>query len=194
MGHHDPALADLYHSIYALVFFGTPHKGLVTENFKGLSGEAREQREKLLESINVKSELLRDQLDYFRSTLEDRRVVSIYELQAQHGLIQVGLSVRLDQAQMTDTFDQQTGEIDKDGQLVYDRTGGWEVPVDYDSCVVGLSATQEISLGFNANHSTMVKFPTIRDSNYTSIRDLLKDFANNASATVASRFSKSGQI
>lgn len=56
---------------------------------KNLSGVAREWRERLLDSMSLKSHNLRDQLQIFQDAIGDRQVVSFYEVHATHSLEEV---------------------------------------------------------------------------------------------------------
>lgn len=75
-------VAALYKATYGILFFGTPHKGLVIDDIQRIiAGEDHHPRADLLEQINVKSNLLIYQLADFKNLIRDRKIVSFYERQ-----------------------------------------------------------------------------------------------------------------
>src|SRR6266496_2348901 len=88
----DEAIASLYKATYGILFFGTPHKGLVVADIKRvIAGEDPHPRAKLLEDIDKNSSLLLSQLPRFKNVIRDRRVVSFYEQSQTRGLVQVSV-------------------------------------------------------------------------------------------------------
>ena len=75
-----PTIASLHRATYGILFFATPHKGLVVNDIqKMLAGQEKHPRNALLQQINHKSDLLISQLADFRNLIRDRKVVSFYE-------------------------------------------------------------------------------------------------------------------
>jgi hypothetical protein len=77
---NDPIIASLYKATYAILFFATPHKGLVVADMKRmLVGDPNHPRHNLLEEINKESGVLKYQLVDFKNLIRDRRIVSFFE-------------------------------------------------------------------------------------------------------------------
>ena len=75
-----PTIASLYKATYGILFFATPHKGLVVADLKKLlAGEPHHPRHALLEEIDKKSNVLSYQLADFKNLIRDRKIVSLYE-------------------------------------------------------------------------------------------------------------------
>jgi hypothetical protein len=74
-------LAALYKATYGILFFGTPHKGLVIDDIQRMvAGENQHPRMRLLEEIKQKSDLLYQLID-FKNLIDDRKIVSFCEMQ-----------------------------------------------------------------------------------------------------------------
>jgi hypothetical protein len=75
-------IAALHKATYGILFFGTPHQGLLVDDIKRMvAGEDDHPRAELLEQIKVKSNLLMYQLVDFKNLIRDRKIVSFYETQ-----------------------------------------------------------------------------------------------------------------
>ncbi|KAI1839522.1 hypothetical protein JX266_014266, partial [Neoarthrinium moseri] len=74
----------LYVSIYGVMFFGVPHKGLLTSDILKIlqhQQHARSHpRRKLLNQIEQGSKALIKQLDAFADVVQHRKIVSFHEL------------------------------------------------------------------------------------------------------------------
>jgi hypothetical protein len=76
----DLAMASLHQATYAMIFFATPHKGLVVDDIEQmLAGDENHPRQHLLQQISNKSDVLVHQLADFKNLIRDRKVVSFYE-------------------------------------------------------------------------------------------------------------------
>lgn len=83
-------VAALLKATYGILFFGTPHKGLLIDDIQRMvAGEDQHPRMKLLEQIKQDSDLLINQLTDFKNLIRDRRIVSFYETQQTRRLQQV---------------------------------------------------------------------------------------------------------
>jgi hypothetical protein len=88
----DEATASLYKATYGVLFFGTPHKGLVVADIQRMiTGEDHHPRAMLLKDIDKNSSLLLSQLPRFKNVIRDRKVVSFYEQSQTRGLVQVSV-------------------------------------------------------------------------------------------------------
>ena len=68
------------------------------------------------------------------------------------------------------------------------RTGNFVTAVDSDSALLQLPDAMEEKIPLDADHSMMVKFDNKNARGYSSARDKLKQFAQNAPDVVADRF------
>jgi hypothetical protein len=85
-------IASLYNATYGILFFGTPHKGLVVADIqKMIAEDDRHPRNALLKEIDEKSTLLLSQLSDFKNVIRDRKIVSFYEQSQTRGLVKVGV-------------------------------------------------------------------------------------------------------
>lgn len=75
-------IAALHKATYGILFFGTPHQGLLIDDMKRMVvGDDDHPRTELLKQIEAKSELLIYQLVDFKNLIRDRKIVSFYETQ-----------------------------------------------------------------------------------------------------------------
>ena len=75
-------IVALHKATYGILFFGTPHKGLVIDDIQRMAaGEGHHLRAGLLEEIKAKSNLLIYQLVDFKNIIGDRKIISFYETQ-----------------------------------------------------------------------------------------------------------------
>jgi hypothetical protein len=80
--HDHAAIAALHKATYGILFFGTPHKGLVIDDIQRIvTGEDQHPRIELLEQIKQKSDLLIYQLADFKNLIRDQKIISFYEVQ-----------------------------------------------------------------------------------------------------------------
>jgi len=68
------------------------------------------------------------------------------------------------------------------------RTGDFITAVDSDSALLQLPDAMEEKIPLDADHSMMVKFDDKNARGYSSARDKLQQFAQNAPGVVADRF------
>ncbi|GAM34007.1 hypothetical protein TCE0_014f01316, partial [Talaromyces pinophilus] len=74
MDEDHPAITSLHRATYSMIFFGIPHKGLVVEDIQQmLTGDRNHPREKLLQQISSRSDLLVHQLADFKNLIRDRK-------------------------------------------------------------------------------------------------------------------------
>jgi protein SERAC1 len=75
-----PTVASLHKATYGILFFGTPHKGLIVADMKKmLGGQEDHPRHVLLDEIHQTSNLLAYQLADFKNLIRDRKIVSFFE-------------------------------------------------------------------------------------------------------------------
>ncbi|CAN9171138.1 unnamed protein product [Alternaria alternata] len=163
-----PTIASLHRATYGMLLFGIPHTGLVVDDIqKMVAGQDNHPRGALLEQIRSKSDLLAFQLADFKNLIRDRKVVSFYE-----------------------TLQTRQLEFDSESKS-WARTGGYITAVDTDSALLQLPDSIEEKVPLDADHSMIVKFDTNDSRGYTSARDRLVQFEQDAPSVVAARFSRS---
>jgi hypothetical protein len=73
-------IAALQKATYGILFFGTPHKGLLIDDIEHMvAGDDDHPRTELLEQIKANSDLLMYQLIDFKNHIRDWKIVSFYE-------------------------------------------------------------------------------------------------------------------
>ncbi|KAF1966817.1 hypothetical protein BU23DRAFT_661619 [Bimuria novae-zelandiae CBS 107.79] len=160
-----PTVACLYRATYGILLFGIPHKGIVVDDIqKMLAGESSHPRDGLLQEIKSKSNLLAYQLADFKNLIRDRKVVSFYE---------TGQTRQL-------KFDSESRR--------WRRTGDFVTAVDADSALLQLPDSIEDKIPLDVDHSMIVKFNSRNNRGYTSARDKLRQFEQDAPKVVAARF------
>ncbi|GAM43571.1 hypothetical protein TCE0_056r18491 [Talaromyces pinophilus] len=167
MDEDHPAITSLHPATYSMIFFGIPHNGLVVEDIQQmLAGDGNHPREKLLQQISNKSDLLVHQLADFKNLIQDRKVVSFYETEHTRRLV----------------LDTESGR--------WKRTGDFITTVDADSALLQLPDHIEDKVPLHADHSMMVKFDTRNAAGYRTALDKLRQFSKDAPAVVAARFTQ----
>jgi hypothetical protein len=162
-----PAIASLHRATYGMLLFAIPHKGLIIDDIqKMLAGESSHPRDGLLQDIKSKSNLLAHQLVDFRNLIRDRKVVSFYETRQTRQL-----------------------EFDRESRC-WRRTGDFVTAVNADSALLQLPDSMEEKIPSDADHTTIVKFDNRNNRAYTSARDKLRQFEQDAPKAVAARFSR----
>jgi protein SERAC1 len=68
------------------------------------------------------------------------------------------------------------------------RTGDFVTAVDADSALLQLPDSMEDKIPLDADHSMIVKFDNKNNRGYTSARDKLRQFEQDAPSVVAARF------
>jgi alpha-beta hydrolase superfamily lysophospholipase len=160
-----PTVASLHRATYGMLLFGIPHKGLIIDDIqKMLAGESNHPRQGLLQEIKSKSDLLANQLVDFKNLIRDRKVVSFYE---------TGQTRQL--------------EFDSESRR-WRRTGDFVTAVDTDSALLQLPDSMEDKIPLDADHSMIVKFDSRNSHGYTSARNKLRQFEQDAPKVVAARF------
>ena len=92
----NPAMASLYRATYGILFFGTPHRGLLVEDIRQrVEGQGANPRSALLDEVMKNSELLEYQLVDFKNLIRDRKIVSFYETGQTRQLLWVSNSCGL---------------------------------------------------------------------------------------------------
>ncbi|RDW87375.1 hypothetical protein BP5796_03069 [Coleophoma crateriformis] len=158
-------IAALYKATYGILFFGTPHKGLVIDDIQRMiAREGHHPRAELLEQIKTKSDLLTYQLVDFKNLIRDRKIVSFYEMQ-------------------------QTRRLELNPDTGWGRTGTFITAVESGSALLDLPDSIETKIPVNADHSQIVKFDNRNFEAYKTATRYLKEFEQNAGEVVLARFS-----
>ncbi|KAF2186789.1 hypothetical protein K469DRAFT_570907 [Zopfia rhizophila CBS 207.26] len=162
-----PTIATLHRATYGMLLFGIPHKGLVVDDIqKMLAGQDNHPRSALLKQIRSKSDLLAFQLADFKNLIRDRKIISFYETG-------------------------QTRQLEFDSEIKrWKRTGNFVTAVDTHSALLQLPDSMEEKIPLDSDHSMIVKFDNKNNRGYTSARDKLRQFEQDALSVVAARFSQ----
>ncbi|OJD33149.1 inversin o89019 [Diplodia corticola] len=161
----DSAKELVYHATYAILFFGTPHRGLSVDDIRGLLSDHDHPRHGLLDQIKHNSDAVIDQLGDFKNIIQDRKIVSFYEAEQTPQL----------------TNDNAAGR--------WQRTGSFATAVGPDSALLNLPDHMEEKIPLSSDHSMMVKFDSKDNKGYQIAISRLRKFAEEASSTVATRLS-----
>ncbi|KAF3002783.1 hypothetical protein E8E15_001031, partial [Penicillium rubens] len=162
-----PAITSLHRATYGMVLFAIPHKGLVMDDIQQmLVGDKSHPRERLLQQISSKSDLLIHQLADFKNLIRDRKVVSFYETEQTRQLV----------------LDSESGR--------WKRTGDFVTTVGADSALLQLPDHVEDKVPLHADHSMVVKFDTRNAAGYRTAVDKLRQFLKDAPSVVAARFTQ----
>ncbi|KAH6694334.1 hypothetical protein BKA61DRAFT_647691 [Leptodontidium sp. MPI-SDFR-AT-0119] len=164
--HGHATIAALHRATYGILFFGTPHKGLVIDDIRRIvAGEDHHPRTELLEQIKLKSGLLIDKLADFKNQIRDRKIISFYETQQTRRL-----------------------ELNPETKK-WGRTGEYMTAVESGSALLELPDSTEAKIPVNADHSQIVKFDNRNVEAYKTAVGYLKQFEQDAWKVVADRFS-----
>ncbi|KAJ5262212.1 hypothetical protein N7524_007517 [Penicillium chrysogenum] len=162
-----PAITSLYQATYGMILFAIPHKGLMMDDIQQmLAGDQSHPRERLLQQISSKSDLLIHQLADFKNLIRDRKVVSFYETEQTRQLV----------------LDSESGR--------WKRTGDFVTTVGADSALLQLPDHVEDKVPLHADHSMVVKFNTRNAAGYRTAVDKLRQFLKDAPSMVAARFTQ----
>ncbi|KAH6841212.1 hypothetical protein CC77DRAFT_946574 [Alternaria alternata] len=161
----DLTISAVHRATYGMLLFAIPHKGIAIDGIqKMLGGQEDHSRIGLLEQIKKGSDILAQSLADFKNVVRDRKVVSFYETG-------------------------QTRQVELNSESSrYARTGEFVTVVDTDSAILQLPDHLEEKIPLTADHSMIVKFDSTDDQGYTSARDKLRKFEQDAPSVVATRF------
>ncbi|KAF8539829.1 hypothetical protein BDD12DRAFT_736122, partial [Trichophaea hybrida] len=140
----DPAESAIFDATRVLMFFGTPHRGMLTEDILSMvDHETHGERAELVQSINRSSRELESQLRRFINItpLFRSKIFSFYALRKSRKLV-------------------------KGPNGTWSRTGDLIVPVAVDSALLNLPNTLETRIPVDNDHSNMVKFNARQDRTY----------------------------
>ncbi|KAL7270251.1 hypothetical protein RUND412_007046 [Rhizina undulata] len=159
------ATEDLVTATCAVMFFGTPRRGILLEDVrKMLEEESRHPRVGLLDEIENALNLEPD-LNEFIKLAQGFKVVSFYE--------------RL-----------RTAEIAKNSNNCFSRSGNYRSTLDTDSALLNLPKHLEETIPVNADHTNMVKFE-YKCETFEDVVQRVQKYMNTAPARVNERFSSS---
>lgn len=87
------AITLLHKATYGILFFATPHKGLMTDDIQSIiAGTENNPRNALLQQISRNSDLLISQLVDFKNLIRDRKIVSLFKTEQTQRLEWAGSS------------------------------------------------------------------------------------------------------
>ncbi|KAA8900226.1 hypothetical protein FN846DRAFT_959301 [Sphaerosporella brunnea] len=145
----DPETHTIYKATKALMFFGTPHRGLQTEDILSMiDTKSHAERAELVRSIGQNSAGLAAELQKFSYFADRFKIYSFYERQKTRSIV------------ITDGIPA--------------RTGNHIVPVDIDSALLSLPGVNESPIPVDGDHSTMVKFNSQTDRTYKTVLSYIR--------------------
>ncbi|RDW59938.1 hypothetical protein BP6252_13025 [Coleophoma cylindrospora] len=160
-----PAIVALHKATYGILFFGTPHKGLMIDDIQCMLGnDSHHPRHELLKEIEHKSNILKYQLADFKNLIRDRKIISFFETQ-QTRRLEIN----------TETRD-------------WGRTGPYITAVESDSALLQLPDSMETKIPVHEDHSQIVKFDSRNSDTYQTVIGYLKQFEKDGNRTVSVRF------
>ncbi|KAF8242522.1 hypothetical protein K440DRAFT_565337, partial [Wilcoxina mikolae CBS 423.85] len=136
----DSTARSMFNATKALMFFGTPHRGLPIDDILSMVDEEKHgERAELVRSIDRESGTLEASLQKFIGIAERFKIFSFYELKKSKKL---GING------------------------TWTRSGDYVVPVSPDSALLKISGETRIPV--DRDHSGLVKFTTKQDRTYRS--------------------------
>ncbi|KAI9765188.1 MAG: hypothetical protein M1840_007781 [Geoglossum simile] len=155
-------IRSIVQATYAVVFFGTPHRGLFNEDLISI---IQTERENLLREINQTVNHITPELENFINLAAQLEILSFYETRQTRRIVK--------------------GE---DGSL--SRTGEYVTFVNQDSALLNLPENLEKKIPVENDHSDMVKFNTRSDRTYVSVLDQLRKYLEAAPGAIAERLKR----
>ena len=153
---------DICGSIYSVVFFGAPHRGLRTQEIKVLvEGQPTEE---LVGDLHPESTLLRSMNEAFPELSKNIKIISCVELK------------------------QTPTARGKPGSGKWERDGPPAMMVDRNSACLYTAAERIIAI--NQNHSMIAKLSSAQGSDYHRLKDLLAEDVRLAPSIVNARFAR----
>ena len=137
-----------------------------------------QSRNDLLDDIKCGSRLLEQQLSRFKNWIGDRKVVSFIEMHQTKKLQKVRPS----------PFQKPLANRAQQPDGTWARAGENITVVSQDSALLELPSNVEERMAVEGNHSTMVKFSTRNNANYTKALGFLHRFEKEAKAVVERQF------
>ena len=154
----------LLNSTHGIIFFGTPHRGMVVQNLIDvLVAGGHTPRLELLEQIKQKSKDLKNELRRFIDLCSGFKVLSVYEME-------------------------QTADVVVGSDGVWRLGEEYRMAVEDDSALLHLPSTIETPISADANHSNIVKFQTAEDETYKGVCEFLDGILKNVPVENSKRF------
>ncbi|KAI5793361.1 hypothetical protein FPQ18DRAFT_167883 [Pyronema domesticum] len=151
----DPDAHAIYQATKGLLFFGTPHHGLPTEDIlRMIDDKKHAERADLVRSIGQGSEVLSEELRKFGYFAENYKIYSFYERQKTKSIAIT------------------------DGNAA--RSGDYIIPVDTDSAILNLPGVNETPVPVDGDHSTMVKFDSQTNRIYRTVLSYIQQLTTSS--------------
>jgi len=172
---YDPVVHSISRSTHAVMFFATPHRGLIADDIlKVLNPKTDADRIRLVRSIDANSEALTEELRRFINGFREIKIVSFYEQQKTKRLVQ-----------------------DENGMIK--RSGEFYTMLQNESALLQLPDSMEEKHPVNADHSDIVKFDTRANDTYGHVSSYLRCYlehfkSQNDAAEAAFVPQKRGQL
>jgi hypothetical protein len=153
---HDPVLSAFLSATQAVVFFGGPHRGMITkdiENYLADQFPGHIARQKIVAELRQDDESTKRELQDFIDLVGPFFIISICERKPSRTLVP----------------QESEGQVRK-----WDRVGQEYVPVVENSAVLNLPSRFEIRIPIDSDHSNMAKFDH-KDLTYQALLGYLKE-------------------
>ena len=158
----EPEYKDICDSVYSIILFGAPHRGLNTTALEVLVQGKR--RERLIKDLKYDSSFLQTLSKAFSQISTRLKIISCYEL-----------------------LETPTAKAKENNPELWDRSGPTAMMVEPGSA--RLFTSNETEIGIDANHSNIAKLK--RDSEaYQRVRELMAKHVDSAPHIIDSQFSR----
>ncbi|KAI9162719.1 putative sterigmatocystin biosynthesis P450 monooxygenase stcS [Paramyrothecium foliicola] len=152
------ALGSLYDTIVGMMFFATPHRGLLVDDIQAMVCEdPTNPRAALVQELGYESQRLRDQISDFKNLIRGRQIVNFIEMHQTRRLIR-----------------------DPGGSESWSGSGDFITALQPESALLDLPDHEGVKVRADADHSSIVKLDTSYHSTYRHAIKYLKEFQQTA--------------
>ncbi|KAF8534801.1 hypothetical protein BDD12DRAFT_858610 [Trichophaea hybrida] len=148
---HDLFARSMFEKTHAVMFFGTPHRGMLMSDILDMLEPDSREKNQLIRSIDQNSDYLGRELERFINCDKRPKVVSFYE-------------------------QQQTRRLVKNEDGTYSRSGDFVIALEKNATLLHLPDREEEKHPVDADHSNIVKFDNMSDRTYQHVRIYLEGY------------------
>lgn len=167
----DDSCHTLLEDTCAIIFLGTPHRGLYVEDIVAMIGTSKKARAELVMSLEAGARGLEKELKRFRYIVANKPlpVLSFCEKLPTRKLVKVSacFQPRCGEIELVLTMEKRDGRWSRSGEPVYSATT--------NSLMIDLPWPWETPVAVDADHSTIAKVQSRDSLVYRRIEDFLKD-------------------
>lgn len=162
----EPEYRELCESVYSIILFGAPHRGLNTTALEALVQGKR--RERLIKDLKYDSSFLQNLNKGFSQISNPLKIISCYEM-----------------------IETPTAKAKENDPESWDRTGPTEMMVEPGSAQLFTSNETEIAI--DANHSNIAKLERVSEA-YQRLKEIMTKHINSAPSIIDARFSRQDTV